>query len=45
MNIFVADGEDDMQEEQGRSYGSLMMQRITDSDEGRIDHVLQVCTE
>lgn len=31
------------QEKQERSYGSLMMEQLTGSEEGRIDHVLQVC--
>lgn len=28
--------------EEERSYGSLMMERLTGSEDGRIDHVLQV---
>ena len=31
-------------EEKGRSYGSMMMERLTGSSDGRIDHVLQVMT-
>lgn len=30
------------EEKEERSYGSIMMERLTGSDEGRIDHVLQV---
>ena len=30
-------------EEIERSYGSIMLERITGSQDGRIDHVLQVC--
>lgn len=30
-------------EERGRPYGAIMMERITGSEDGRIDHVLQVC--
>lgn len=26
-----------------RSYGSIMLERLTGSQDGRIDHVLQVC--
>ena len=26
-----------------RSYGSLMLEKLTGSEDGRIDHVLQVC--
>lgn len=29
--------------EKERSYGSIMMERVTGSKEGRVDHVLQVC--
>ncbi|KNA02864.1 hypothetical protein SOVF_214610, partial [Spinacia oleracea] len=29
--------------EEVRSYGSYMMERLTGSEDGRIDHVLQVC--
>ncbi|TQD80484.1 hypothetical protein C1H46_033947 [Malus baccata] len=32
------------QEKEERSYGSLMMERVTGSQEGRIDHVLQDTT-
>ena len=31
------------EEKEERSYGSLMIERLTGSEEGRIDHVLQVC--
>lgn len=32
------------QEREERSYGSLMIERLTGDTEGRIDHVLQVCS-
>ncbi|KAK3120841.1 hypothetical protein QOZ80_8BG0642460 [Eleusine coracana subsp. coracana] len=37
------DAEEDSEntEEKGRSYGSMMMERLTGSPDGRIDHVLQ----
>nr|XP_009625727.1 phospholipase SGR2 isoform X1 [Nicotiana tomentosiformis]XP_009625729.1 phospholipase SGR2 isoform X1 [Nicotiana tomentosiformis]XP_018633305.1 phospholipase SGR2 isoform X1 [Nicotiana tomentosiformis]XP_033517288.1 phospholipase SGR2 isoform X1 [Nicotiana tomentosiformis]XP_033517289.1 phospholipase SGR2 isoform X1 [Nicotiana tomentosiformis] len=39
------DGEDEesqeYQEKEERSYGSIMMERLTGSEDGRIDHVLQ----
>ena len=31
-------------EEIERSYGLLMLERLTGSQDGRVDHVLQVCT-
>ncbi|KAM4075704.1 hypothetical protein ACJW30_12G007500 [Castanea mollissima] len=40
MNSLEEEGEDS-QEKEGRSYGSLMIQRLTGSEEGRIDHMLQ----
>lgn len=30
--------------EEERSYGSMMMERLTGSPDGRVDHVLQVIT-
>lgn len=30
-------------EEKEKSYGSIMLERLTGSQDGRIDHVLQVC--
>lgn len=33
---------EDVQEEEERTYGSFMMQRLTGSEDGRIDHMLQV---
>lgn len=35
--------QEDAEEKEERSYGSLMIERLTGSGEGRIDHVLQVC--
>lgn len=35
-------GEENVEEKEETSYGSLMIERLTGS-EGRIDHVLQVC--
>ncbi|XXG39461.1 hypothetical protein AAC387_Pa01g0415 [Persea americana] len=32
---------EDVQEEEERTYGSFMMQRLTGSEDGRIDHMLQ----
>ncbi|KAF3950278.1 hypothetical protein CMV_023941 [Castanea mollissima] len=40
MDSLEEEGEDS-QEKEGRSYGSLMIQRLTGSEEGRIDHMLQ----
>lgn len=40
--IYVAEGGEDSQGREERSYGSLMMERLTGSEEGRIDHMLQV---
>ena len=37
-----AEEGEDSQEKEGRSYGSRMIQRLTGSEEGRIDHMLQV---
>ncbi|XP_068313537.1 phospholipase SGR2-like isoform X4 [Pyrus communis] len=36
-----AEESETTQEKEARSYGSLMMERVTGSEEGRIDHVLQ----
>lgn len=38
--IHLEDGEKANEKE--RSYGSIMMERLTGSPDGRIDHVLQV---
>ncbi|KAK9995148.1 hypothetical protein SO802_024851 [Lithocarpus litseifolius] len=40
IRIGIEEGEDS-QEKEGR-YGSVMIQRLTGSEEGRIDHMLQV---
>jgi hypothetical protein len=40
--VYIAEGGEDSQEKEERSYGSLMMERLTGSEEGRIDHMLQV---
>ncbi|KAL4594280.1 hypothetical protein ACB092_12G009400, partial [Castanea dentata] len=40
MDSLEEEGEDS-QEKEGRSYASLMIQRLTGSEEGRIDHMLQ----
>nr|XP_023882469.1 phospholipase SGR2 [Quercus suber]POF22783.1 phospholipase sgr2 [Quercus suber] len=40
MDRLEEEGEDS-QEKEGRSYGSLMIRRLTGSEEGRIDHMLQ----
>ncbi|GLT93880.1 hypothetical protein SLE2022_116500 [Rubroshorea leprosula] len=37
----VEDGAENLGEKEERSYGSLMMKRLTGSEEGRIDHMLQ----
>ncbi|GKV09233.1 hypothetical protein SLEP1_g20768 [Rubroshorea leprosula] len=37
----VEDGVENSEEKEERSYGSLMMERLTGSEEGRIDHMLQ----
>lgn len=34
--------EESDDEKDGRSYGSLMMERLTGTQDGRIDHMLQV---
>ena len=39
---YIAEQSETTQEKEERSYGSLMMERVTGSQEGRIDHVLQV---
>ena len=38
----MAEGAETAPEMEERSYGSRMMERVTGSEEGRIDHVLQV---
>jgi len=38
--IHIEDGE--TANEKDRSYGSMMMERLTGAPDGRIDHVLQV---
>ncbi|XP_059449528.1 phospholipase SGR2 isoform X1 [Corylus avellana] len=37
----LEEGGEDSQEKEERSYGSLMMERLTGSEEGRLDHMLQ----
>ncbi|KAL6212510.1 hypothetical protein ACLB2K_017730 [Fragaria x ananassa] len=37
----LEEAAENAEEQQERSYGTLMMERITGSEEGRIDHVLQ----
>jgi hypothetical protein len=39
---YIAEGGEDSQEKEERSYGSLMMERLTGSEDGRLDHMLQV---
>lgn len=39
---FFAEESQEYQEKEERSYGSIMMERLTGSEDGRIDHVLQV---
>lgn len=41
--LFIEESEN-TQEKAERSYGSVMMERLTGSADGRVDHVLQVCT-
>ena len=41
-NVYIAEEGEDSQEKEGRSYGSLIIQKLTGSEEGRIDHMLQV---
>jgi hypothetical protein len=42
MMIFIDLEDGESANEEGRSYGSIMMERLTGSPDGRIDHVLQV---
>ncbi|KAJ9167294.1 hypothetical protein P3X46_021958 [Hevea brasiliensis] len=37
----LEEGEENVHEKEERTYGSLMMERLTGSEEGRIDHTLQ----
>uniref|UniRef100_A0A2P2MMR8 DDHD domain-containing protein n=1 Tax=Rhizophora mucronata TaxID=61149 RepID=A0A2P2MMR8_RHIMU len=37
----LEDGEENTREKEERTYGSLMMERLTGSEAGRIDHMLQ----
>ena len=41
-NVYIAEEGEDSQDKEGRSYNSLVIQRSTGSEEGRIDHILQV---
>lgn len=46
MSIFcecLAETLEKTQDKEERSYGSVMMERLTGSRDGRVDHVLQVC--
>lgn len=43
MNMSFAEQSGNHQENEERSYGSRMMDRLSGSKDGRIDHVLQVC--
>lgn len=40
-NDSLDEASENTQEKEERSYGSIMMERITGSEEGRVDHVLQ----
>ena len=42
MIIFIFIEEGESANEKDKSYGSMMMERLTGSPDGRIDHVLQV---
>jgi len=42
MMIFIHLEDGESANEKERSYGSIMMERLTGSPDGRIDHVLQV---
>lgn len=39
----TVEGAEDFQEGELKSYGVAMMERLTGREEGRIDHMLQVC--
>jgi hypothetical protein len=41
-NLYIYIEEGESANEKDRSYGSMMMERLTGSPDGRIDHVLQV---
>lgn len=38
----LAEGSENFQPKEERSYGSIMMERVTGSKDGRVDHSLQV---
>ncbi|KAM7477268.1 hypothetical protein LguiB_024511 [Lonicera macranthoides] len=40
-NDIMDEASDDAQQKEERSYGSLMIERLTGTEDGRIDHVLQ----
>lgn len=42
MMIFIHSEDGESANEKERSYGSIMMERLTGSPDARIDHVLQV---
>lgn len=43
--LYLSEESEDTHENEERSYGSYMLERLTGSEEGRVDHVLQVCTK
>lgn len=40
--LTLAEGSENFQPKEERSYGSIMMERVTGSKDGRVDHSLQV---
>ena len=41
--MYTSDEVENSQENDERSYGSIMLERLTGSEDGRVDHMLQVC--
>ena len=41
--MYTSDEVENSQEKDERSYGSIMLERLTGSEDGRVDHMLQVC--
>uniref|UniRef100_A0A2P2MMW6 DDHD domain-containing protein n=1 Tax=Rhizophora mucronata TaxID=61149 RepID=A0A2P2MMW6_RHIMU len=39
----LEDGAENVKKKEEKTYGSIMMERLTGSEEGRIDHTIQVC--